>query len=365
MNTKETCPPNLESLQPAQTSNAYNQPVYFDWSLVRRYNELNTPFTVFALDLQGLRTMDAHLSQVDGDEALRWVAMVLAEESGIPVYRVGSDEFVILFDGENQDDHIEFAQSLIERLNIESKRFKLKSPTVTAVMINYRNGTGSSNGNIIGDVYAALDEVKEDPSDEIKVFDEIEIRTVRDFHWIVRSLATQMEFLTAQLDEMHHLAHTDLLTGLPNHRAAVIQLEISLERSKVRGESLSILLIDGDNLKRYNDISYSTGDEMIQKLGTTQQNHLRTRDFLARWRMGDEFLLIMPGTAVDGALKVAERVRSAVERESQTWPLPVTISAGLAVYPTHGKSMSDLLYQAEKAKNSAKALGKNQISTAQ
>jgi diguanylate cyclase (GGDEF)-like protein len=120
-------------------------------------------------------------------------------------------------------------------------------------------------------------------------------------------------------------------------------------------------LIDGDDLKRYNEISYSVGDEMIRDLAHTQQSHLRGGDFLARWRMGDEFLLIMPGTPVEGAVVVGERVRSAVELESQTWPLPVTISAGLAAYPGHGESMSDLLVQAEEAKNTAKASGKNQV----
>lgn len=100
------------------------------------------------------------------------------------------------------------------------------------------------------------------------------------------------------------------------------------------------------------------------QLGTTMQNHLRSKDFLARWRMGDEFLVIMPVTSLDEASAAAERIRSAVEQESKEWAQPVTISAGLAVYPTHGQNLGELVDRAEAAIDKAKSDGKNRIQVA-
>jgi diguanylate cyclase (GGDEF)-like protein len=89
--------------------------------------------------------------------------------------------------------------------------------------------------------------------------------------------------------------------------------------------------------------------------------HLRPGDFIARWRVGDEFLVLLPATTKDGAFVVAERLRSEVETTSRVWKFPITISIGIASYPSHGGTIKELLLAVEKAAKHSKEHGKNQI----
>ncbi len=89
-------------------------------------------------------------------------------------------------------------------------------------------------------------------------------------------------------------------------------------------------------------------------------HHLRPGDFLARWRVGDEFFIILPNTPSDKAMLVAERLRSAVETESKFWKIPISVSIGVADFPAKGTSSQDLLSAAEYAERQAKDSGKNQ-----
>jgi two-component system CheB/CheR fusion protein len=114
----------------------------------------------------------------------------------------------------------------------------------------------------------------------------------------------------------------------------------------------------------YNDISYSAGDEMLRRLATVLTDHLRPGDFIARWRVGDEFLVVLPQTVSEAALLVAERIRGAVQSISKTWEIPVTISIGVSSYPSNGSSVEELLLAVEKAAKHSKDNGKNQITLA-
>jgi diguanylate cyclase (GGDEF)-like protein len=109
------------------------------------------------------------------------------------------------------------------------------------------------------------------------------------------------------------------------------------------------LFIDGDNLRLYNDISYSAGDDMLRQLAQLLSHHLRPGDFIARWRVGDEFLVLLPETTKNDAYIVAERLRSEVESTSKLWKIPITISIGISTYPLNGATTEDLLLSVEKA----------------
>ena len=100
---------------------------------------------------------------------------------------------------------------------------------------------------------------------------------------------------------------------------------------------------------------------MIRYLANTLSHHLRPGDFLARWRVGDEFFVILPDTASDKALHVAERLRAAVEHESQGWKIPVSISVGMADHPARGANIRQLLEAVERSAKQAKDNGKNQV----
>src|SRR6185312_4596999 len=101
------------------------------------------------------------------------------------------------------------------------------------------------------------------------------------------------------------------------------------------------------NLRFYNDISYSAGDRMLKRLADLLLKHLRPGDFIARWRVGDEFLVLLPATTRDEVFVVAERLRSEVEVQSKLWEIPITISIGIATYPSHGTTVETLLLAVE------------------
>jgi diguanylate cyclase (GGDEF)-like protein len=143
------------------------------------------------------------------------------------------------------------------------------------------------------------------------------------------------------------------------------KLELALGEALLDNKPLSLCLIDGDSLKRYNSHGYEAGDDVIRKLNIALGTVLRPSDFLGRWRMGDEFIVILPATNVDQAALVGERLRNAVEQASQGWLFPTTISVGIAYFPKHGYTADQLIEAAEKALARAKLAGKNQVMVAQ
>lgn len=185
------------------------------------------------------------------------------------------------------------------------------------------------------------------------------------------SLGATRELLTALvphiaesyllLERAQDLALSDDVSGLPNHRAAQTVLGEKFSTSIKKRAPFSILFIDGDNLRQYNDISYQKGNSMIRKLGKILASQLRRGDFLARWFSGDEFLIVLPGTDRREALQVGERLRLLVEETTKDWLFPITISVGIASFPEDGSDLEALLRKAEEANACAKKRGKNRV----
>ena len=120
-------------------------------------------------------------------------------------------------------------------------------------------------------------------------------------------------------------------------------------------------MIDGDNIRLYNNINYAAGDEMIRDMSIVLKGNLRPSDYIARWRVGDEFMVILPDTPLEGAKIIGERFRLAVKEASKSWLFPTTISIGIASYPTHGDNINALIDKAESANKYVKDQGKDQI----
>ena len=127
---------------------------------------------------------------------------------------------------------------------------------------------------------------------------------------------------------------------------------------------LCLCLIDGDDLKKYNNKGYQAGDDAIRKISLTLGSVLRPDDFLGRWRMGDEFIVVLPSTNIEQAVTIAERLRSSIELASKDWLYPTSISIGIAYYPKHGNTTRELLEAAEAALKESKVKGKNRVSVA-
>ena len=120
--------------------------------------------------------------------------------------------------------------------------------------------------------------------------------------------------------------------------------------------------MDGDNLRQYNDeLGYKAGNEMIRRLGASISGAAAPEDTVTRWLSGDEFMISLPGTDRKRAVEKANSICAAVKKKSARWPFPVTVSIGVVTCPEDGFDIELLLAKVEKANNSAKKMGKNQV----
>ncbi len=165
------------------------------------------------------------------------------------------------------------------------------------------------------------------------------------------------------------LATTDTVTNLPNHRALQAILEQECERARRFGYPLSLLFFDGDRFKRVNDTyGHATGDVVLRELGERARSGLRAGDTVGRFG-GEEFLVLLPETDGQDARGVAERLRSAIAalplaKQEVEGGIAVTVSIGVASYPTDGATANEVREQADQAMYWAKRLGRNQVRTA-
>ena len=162
------------------------------------------------------------------------------------------------------------------------------------------------------------------------------------------------------------LAITDGLTGLYNFRHFQLSLEKECERSLRTGLALSLLMIDVDHFKNYNDQNgHPAGDAVLEKMGQLMLDKKRVNDFAARYG-GEEFVIVLVDTPKDIAKEVAERLRLKIEHSSfcheESQPGGnLTISLGLASFPNDAKNSVDLVKAADKALYQAKNTGRNKV----
>jgi diguanylate cyclase (GGDEF)-like protein len=159
---------------------------------------------------------------------------------------------------------------------------------------------------------------------------------------------------------------TDALTGLSNFRHFQGELKVETERARRYGRPLSVLLIDIDHFKNYNDThGHELGNVVLQTASKALLEVLRTGDVLARYG-GEEFVALLPETDQTQAKRVAERLREAVAscdfpgRETQPGGR-LTISVGGAVFPTDAQVAQDLVVKADEDLYRAKELGRNRV----
>ncbi|PZA06541.1 MULTISPECIES: sensor domain-containing diguanylate cyclase [unclassified Meiothermus] len=180
----------------------------------------------------------------------------------------------------------------------------------------------------------------------------------------IRDRQRYQELLEEANARLKHLAERDELTGLYNRRVLMARFREEFHRALRYGQPLSLLMIDVDGFKEYNDTyGHPAGDEVLKQVARRIQSRLRAGDLLARYG-GEEFALLLPNTPSQGAMALAERLRQEVEQAS--WPSrPVTISVGVATQSAAAEEPHTLLAAADEALYQAKRLGKNRVVQAQ
>jgi diguanylate cyclase (GGDEF)-like protein len=169
-----------------------------------------------------------------------------------------------------------------------------------------------------------------------------------------------------QSEQMRELSITDPLTGLFNRRYFNIRLDEESQRAKRYGLPVSLVLMDIDNFKLFNDTEgHLAGDHILKEIATVMSAAVRANDILVRFG-GEEFVILMPQTEKEDALRVSERIRKNVrEQIPLSWgKFPakhITISAGISMYPECGGLKDHLVRCADRALYKAKIMGKDRI----
>ncbi len=167
-----------------------------------------------------------------------------------------------------------------------------------------------------------------------------------------------------RLEVSQALSFRDDLTVAQNRRCLEEELPRFVRESAAKRESLALLFLDVDNLKQVNtEHGHPAGSRVLQTVATGAQRVIRAHDRLYRYG-GDEFCILMPGTAAPGAAKLGERLLRLLGEQpvpTEEGPVPVSLSIGIADFPGHATGAEQLLVQADQALLQAKRAGKGRV----
>jgi len=176
--------------------------------------------------------------------------------------------------------------------------------------------------------------------------------------------------LVVRLDDVQkrlkHLAVTDELTGLKNRRYIMKQLDREYQRAERTGTPLSLVLIDIDHFKKVNDtFGHAFGDVVLKSVARDMRESLRTYDLLGRIG-GEEFLIASPGSTLDDAAVLAERIRNRIREttiSNESHSVSVTVSIGVASMNGQDSKADSVLARADDALYRAKQEGRDRVIT--
>jgi len=168
--------------------------------------------------------------------------------------------------------------------------------------------------------------------------------------------------------KLQSLANEDGLTGLYNHRFFYDSLGEIMKTCEKENKSVAMIFMDIDYFKNYNDLyGHQKGDEVLKSLGSILKKSIRKNDIVARYG-GEEFAIILPNTPEGEAIKIAEELRSKIEKayfygEENQPNGKLTVSIGISIYPDKAKNAIELFKSADDALYRAKFFDKNRVET--
>ena len=182
----------------------------------------------------------------------------------------------------------------------------------------------------------------------------------------LESMAFEMKKLRAEVSKLNSEATTDSLTKVNNRRAFDMEIENFISASKADQKPLCLLLIDLDDFKRFNEkFGHTIGDKILRFVATLLRNNIKGCDSVSRFA-GEQFAILLPETAYEGAYIVAENIRERLSKQTLSDSAEkielgtVTASIGVAAY-VYGESAEHLIRHADKYMHEAKRAGKNKV----
>ncbi|HXJ90902.1 MAG TPA: sensor domain-containing diguanylate cyclase [Candidatus Binatia bacterium] len=164
------------------------------------------------------------------------------------------------------------------------------------------------------------------------------------------------------VERVKQLAYLDGLTGIFNRRFFELRIMEEIERARRYGTEIAVIMADIDQFKRLNDeFGHLLGDEVLRQVSSIFHQQLRKIDIVCRYG-GEEFALLLTQTNVEQAFAVADKLRKTIEK----WQFPgvpraITISAGVAAFPLHGRNRDELVRAADSGLYLAKQAGRNRV----
>ncbi len=255
----------------------------------------------------------------------------------------------------------------------EQKTQELKS--IIAEMSAYLGDSGSRLDDRGQQLEAYADQLKKKPSiEQVMTISRGIMTKTRDMILDGQSLKKEMDdtmseihALKKELEGVKQAAKTDMLTGLLNRRGLEMTMKKAMERAIRTSNTLTVIISDIDHFKRINDTyGHLIGDNVLKMLAKLLQEHIKGKDIAARFG-GEEFLLVLPDTALKGAFVLAEQIR--LKLKSMRWrtksgePMgAITMSLGVAEFRAKD-TLDSLIERADAALYQAKSCGRNRTVT--
>jgi len=258
----------------------------------------------------------------------------------------------------------EEALKIAEKMEFEVVLTDLRMPGMTGIEVLKKFKEKNTNICVIvitayASVESAVEAMKIGAYDYItKPFNLEEIK-------IIIGRAMERQFLleeAKQKDKYKELSIVDGLTGLYNHRHFHEQLSVELNRSTRSNNPLSLILIDIDDFKKYNDaFGHLAGDQILKQIADIFLSVTRKVDIVARYG-GEEFAVLLPETGKQEASSLARRIRGLVDQAHfGRAGAHLTVSVGLATFPQDAQDKNEMIKKADETLYQAKRLGKNRV----
>lgn len=305
---------------------------------------------------------------IDDDASILGVVAEVLSDDGYKVITAGSGEEAVKL---LQSEKFALVMSDIRLPGINGievlEHIKSVSPRTNVIMITSH---GSLETSINALQLGAYDYLLK-PFEDLSLISNAAKRAVDAFNLdleraqLMRSLKLSNEKLARVNRILHGLAIRDGLTNLFNHRHINEILDKEIVKALSDGSDLSLIFIDVDKFKIYNDVNgHHSGDKLLRQLGVLMRESVRPQDFVARWG-GEEFVIVSLGTGEATAMRIAETLRATIAAHSfegaEAQPHErITVSAGIASLQKQ-KSKAALVEAADAALYEAKHNGRNQV----
>ena len=243
-----------------------------------------------------------------------------------------------------------------------------RGPTFTSEEENSADFLRGTREDRLKSLQAGADDLLAKPLDRAELFARLNVaRRIVNMEEQLRSRSLELERMHAELERRNvllaEIASCDGLTGLKNHRFFRESLEAQFSLARRRGMPLSVVMLDVDQFKTFNDsFGHPAGDEVLREVAKILRSCVRDHDVVARYG-GEEFAVLLPSTDVDDSRALGDRLRHSIEQYS--WELrPITISLGISTTSPRIPRASALIELADRSLYQSKAEGRNRVTHA-